>query len=85
MTTKEHKELGKDKDGDDLFAQINWTIHDVKQIAEGNGVSVTDEQALEILEEWEEDLLEKMGEHGWDMLYYGVNWSDYPEIEKEGD
>ena len=47
----ENKDLGKDKEGLDIFAQVNWTINDVKQSAEINNVTITDEEALKILKE----------------------------------
>jgi hypothetical protein len=58
---KTNKELGNG-----LFAQMNWTKHDVQQM-----FNLTDEDAEAFLLEMEEDLLDIMANAGEFLLYAG--------------
>ena len=69
---KTHEQLEKNKYGRQEFAQVNWSIDDVLQAAEGIGVTMTEDQALEFLTEYEDQLIDDMCNYAGDAMMYTI-------------
>jgi len=63
--------------GNGLFAQINWTVDDVLQIHE----DWSQEEAKLFLQEIEDELIDIMAEHGYDLIQYHTAAEKYKPSE----
>jgi hypothetical protein len=63
--------------GNELFAQINWTVDDVLQIHE----DWSQEDAKLFLQEIEDELIDIMAEHGYDLIQYHAAAEKYKPSE----
>lgn len=52
----------------ETFAETSWCVDDVLQVAKQNNIEMNEQQAKELLEEGEEDILEAMFSVAWDVV-----------------
>ena len=62
-------------------AQVRWCMEDIRDRAEELGLSLTDEEATDILYDLEESIMDRMIQAGWDVITDHL----YAVAEKRGD
>jgi len=49
-------------------AKVRWCMEDIRDRAEELGLSLTDDEATDILYDLEEDIIDRMIQAGWDVI-----------------